>query len=329
MADNTIYFDAWKIVQNTNYFIYIFIGGRGVGKTYSVLRGCTVYDNVNFMYVRRSETELKNSCTPAYNPFNVINSDYNKDIQLQATADTFNIVDNDIVVGSRGALTTFGKFRGADFSNIDYIVFDEFIRTNNFKIKNEDDLFFNMLETVGRNREIDGKRPLKSILLSNANTIDNDIIKSLKLGEQIRKMKEFKQNVYTDDERGIYLHIIENDVFVQRKKETALYKLTKGTNFYNMALGNEFTGDYFGDIKKINYKNLKPLVRYNNITFFNVKNSNYIYASYRDADCMYYDVEQYERFCHDWQNFIYSNRVTNNILYYDYDVKLSVLNLFT
>lgn len=328
MQDNKLFFDAWDIVVNTDYYIYLFIGGRGVGKTYSVLRGA-VLDSVNFMYVRRSETELKNSCTANFNPFNVINRDYNKDIQLQAASDTYNIVNGEEVIGTAGALTTFGKFRGADYGTIDYTIFDEFIRTNNYKIKGEDFLYFNMLETIGRNREILGKPPLKNILLSNANTIDNDIIKSLKLGEQIRLLKETKQSIYTDKERGIYLQLINNDNFVAEKKKTALYKLTKGTAFYDMALDNEFTGDFFGDIKRLNYKDLKPLFKYDKMTFYQVKQSDKIYISYRSANCETYTVEDFTKFKKLYSAFIFANRVAGNLIYCDYDIKLSVLNLFT
>ena len=118
---------------------------------------------------------------------------YNWDIQLQANKDNVIILDkkNEKLVGYAAALSTFGKFRGADFSDVEVIIFHEFINTTPFNnIKNEANMLFNLIETVNRNRELDGDEPVKVILLSNANTIDSDIIRALKLGEVIKNMKE-------------------------------------------------------------------------------------------------------------------------------------------
>ena len=47
--------------------------------------------------------------------------------------------------------------------------------------------------------------------------------------------------------------------FTDMKMKTRLYKLTKGTSFYDMSLENDFTSDYFGDLKKVNYNQLTPV----------------------------------------------------------------------
>ena len=322
------FFDAWSVVQTTDHFLYLFIGGRGIGKTYSVLKG-NIEDDNYIMYVRRTETELKNRCKPDFNPYITINRDIGTNIEVHRQGDSFIIADGEKKIGVAGALTTFGKFRGSDFSNVDYIIFDEFIRTNRYKISDEETAFFNMIETVQRNREILGQKSIKVILLSNANTIDNAIIKSLKLGEIIHQMKKTSTEVWTDSERGIYPQLISNNNDISRAKaQTALYKLTKGTEFYDMSIGNEFVEDSFDDVKKVNYRELMPIVAYDNIYFYKVKNKDILYCSYRKRNVDIYTSDMLTAFKRGY-GLLFEYYITNkNVLYYDYDIKLQVQSIF-
>ena len=66
------------------------------------------------------------------------------------------------------ALSTFGNLRGVDFSDVDMIFFDEFVPQKNARpIKAEAEAFFNLYETVNRNRELDGRPPVRVLMLSN------------------------------------------------------------------------------------------------------------------------------------------------------------------
>ena len=322
-----LFVNVWRTVKSTPYFLYMFIGGRGVGKTYSTLEG-VLNDKAYFMYVRRTETELKNSCKQENNPFTTINENTGRNVEISASGDTFVIHENDEVIGVAGALSTFGKFRGSDFSKVQYIIFDEFISTNRVKIKDESDAFFNMIETVQRNRELMGEPSIKIIMLSNANSIDNEIIKTLRLGEIIHQMKITGVELYTDDERGIYLNLLKPGELAKAKSQTKLYKLTKGTDFYDMAIGNEFTSDSFDDVYKIRYQDLTPIVAYENIYFYSVKNKNLMYCSYRKADVDKFTKDNFTAFKRQY-GLIFDWYITNNkIVYYDYDVKLFVKNMW-
>lgn len=326
-----LYINCYKRVFNEHPFAFlsILIGGRGTGKSFSTLRDCVKNGKI-LMYLRRTQTELDNCCSVASNPFKAINHKYDWDIQLQANKDNSIIIDkkNDKLCGYACALSTFGKFRGADFSDVEVIVFDEFINTTSVNnIKNEASLFFNLIETVNRNREIEGEEPIKVILLSNANTIDNDIIRALKLGEVIKNMKEKGLEDYEDHERGIYLSILSDTGIRDVKAQTSLYKLTRGTTFYDMALNNEFTSDYFGDSKKLNYNEFTPLCSFNGIFFYKHKSKSLLYVCKRKANCINYEEYQREKFERDYGFMIKNYMVANMIIYADYDIKLEVINM--
>lgn len=328
-----IYTNCYEIVSNTDYFLYIFIGGRGIGKTYSMLKEAYEHHN-RIMYVRRTDTEIKNCCDEFTNPFKAINQNIGSNVIIKANKDNNLILDQkeedkSELVGYASALSTFGKFRGADFSDVDLIIFDEFINTSPVNsLKAEAGLLFNLIETINRNRELEEKAAVKVVLLSNANTIDNDIIRILDLADVIQQMKTNDEHLYTDSERGIYLSLLENKAVRDLKQQTKLYKLTKGTAFYDMSLDNEFTKDYFGDLKKINYQELQPVVNYGNIYFYKHKSKDIMLASKRKANCPEFTERTKIAFKRSY-GYMFAYYIETGLMFYtDYNVKLEVKNIF-
>ena len=319
------YFNVWDVVQSTSYFLYMFIGGRGIGKTYSTLKG-VLNDGAYFMYVRRTQTELDNCIKPENNPFITLNTDLKKEVEISKSGDGFVINEKDKIIGVAGALSTFGKFRGSDFSKVEYIIFDEFIRTVKFGQRyNEAEMFFNMLETVNRNRELNGEKSIKVILLSNANTIDNDIIREFRLGEIIHRMKKENIEVYTDRDRGLYLSLINNNSVSKAKAETALYRLTRGTKFYDMSINNEFTADDFDNVYKVDYKTLIPVCSFENMYVYKSKTNDFLFVSYRKSNVPAYSYDTLKRFKRDY-GLMFQFYVENNLI--DYDIKLDFLHIW-
>lgn len=327
-STQSMFYNGWEVVQSTSFFLYMIIGGRGIGKTYSILKGI-LESNAYFMYVRRTDVELKNCCKQTNNPFTTLNSDLNRNVEISKNEDSYIIHEDDSIIGVGGSLSTFGKFRGSDFSKVEYIVFDEFINTSPFNtLKKEDELLFNMIETVQRNRELIGKKSIKVILLANSNRLDNGIIKTLKLGEQIRLMKINGIEEFKDEDRGLYLALPTGLKISKEKENTALYKLTKGTDFYDMSIGNDFVHDVFDNVEKIQNSKLIPIVRYENITFYKIKDNGYLYCSYRNADCPFYDKDTYKKFKYDYGYLIGEFIESKCIYYQDYNIKLIVDDLF-
>lgn len=336
LSNSSIYTDVWKIVTSSDYLLYLFIGGRGIGKTYSCLKG-VIESQKHFIYLRRTDAEIQECCTESENPFKTLNHDMAWNIQMFQNKKRSLIYDMPIddsdeqgeLIGYARSLSTSGRVRGSDYSDVDYIIFDEWICTSMINtLKNEATYLFNLIETVNRNRELQGKDSVKVILLSNANTINDDIIRVLKLGDIIRNMKISNVNVYTDVDRGIYLSLLDNKKVRDMKEKTRLYRLTKGTTFYDMSLENDFTTDYFGDIKRLQFNELTPVACYEKIYFYKHKVKNILYASYRKAQCSSYDQLTLKAFKRDY-GFMIGNYIERGLIFYqNYDIKLNVQNIF-
>ena len=331
---SNLFFNFWEVVSTTSFFLYISIGGRGIGKTFSILKGFTE-ENKKFIYMRRNETELKVCCNEENNPFKSINRECNRDISVVPNgAEGYLVIEDDKTLGIAGALSTFGKFRGADFSDVEYIFFDEFISTEVIdRLKKvEAFYFFNMIETVQRNRELLGKEPIKIILCANSNKLDSGILKELRLADTVRLMdecknKEKKTQIYTDEERSIYINLPYQKELAEKKAETALYKLTKGTDFFDMAINNSFINDSFDDIRKIPNNQLVPIVSYEKIYFYEIKGKNLLYASYRKTECPHYYKDSQKAFIREYYHFIKVFIDGKKMFYSDYNIKLDVLSI--
>lgn len=307
----------------------MFIGGRGIGKTYSVLKG-VLESGKKFMYVRRTETELKNCCTPVNNPFLTLNDDLDRQVEVSKQGDFYVIHEGDRELGVAGSVSTFGKFRGSDFSKIEYIVFDEFINTTpRNTIKNEDFLFFNLVETVQRNRELTGRSAIKIILLSNSNTLNNAIIRSLKLGEIIRNMKDNEIERYEDIERDLLVVLPKAKKLTEAKKKTKLYKLTAGSDFYNMAINNDFVNEDFTNVKKLPNNILVPLCQFEKACFYTIKNEDKLYVSYRKNESPYFDMTSIKNFKRQY-GLLLAYYFENHLTFFcDYDLALFVKSIFS
>lgn len=340
-TNKPVYTDVWRVIDdNPHFFLYIFIGGRGCGKTYSVLRGI-VERNLKFVYLRRSDRELKIATSLNGNCFKPLNMKEGFAIYPESgsaeEAITFcneNVIDErtnkPAIIGYAGSLSTFGNFRGASFEDVDVLFLDEFINTAPInRLKDSAFQLFNAIETINRNRELEGSKPIYCILCSNSNRLDDDILNTFGLPERIRVMRRIDQEIYTDELRGIYLNDIHNENFKEAKKKTALYKLTQGTEFYDMAVENDFVFDDFNDIQKIPTNKLQPICGYGDLYFYAIKDRKAFYVCKRKADVNLYPntTEGYTQFKRDYGDMLQIGIVERYLIYSDYNVKISVKNI--
>lgn len=336
--EKSLFVDCYDIVTREfpDYFIYFFIGGRQIGKTYSMLKGF-VENKDMFLYMRRTDVEEQAGLSEEGNPFKSINRDLGTNIYLGGNKKSGGTIIKEIneeekqVIGYTGALSTFGNMRGVDYTDCDYIYIDEFINMKRIDyVKNDGSLLFDSISTVNRNRELLGQDAIKIVLTSNANTIDSDIIRTLYLDDIIYQMKEKCYNVYTDEERGIYLELMETPKKLKQKLvNTKLAKLTRGTRFYDMAFENNFTTDYFGDIsKKVDYSVMYPVCAFEDIYFYKYKYKELMFASKRKAQCTMYNEQTKEAFKRDFGFMMMNYIETGRMLYRDYNTKLTVQHIW-
>lgn len=229
------------------------VGGRAVGKTYGILKYMLEHEH-RFIFMRRTQTQLDMISRPELMPYTAINNDTGSDISTfkiskYVTGFYHSIVDEDEKLKAVGdpiaigcALSTISNLRGFDASYYnDFLVFDEFIPERHERlIKDEASAFLNALETVARNRELQGKKPMTVLLLANANNISNPLFIELNLVNTADRMIRKGEEIRYIETKGIMLLMLKDSPISSAKANTSLYKLSQNTEFSDMALHNNF-----------------------------------------------------------------------------------------
>ncbi len=243
----------------------IAIGGRGIGKTYGCLR--YLYENhIPFIYMRRTQSQLDSVTIPALNPFNKPAQDMGVNVLCERigkyTVGFYNGNEQEGKVIASGepfgigiALSTFAAVRGLSAEQYEVILFDEIIPERHERpIKEEGLAFANVVESINRNREIDGKKPVKTILLSNSNTMNSQILQVLGVLDILEIMRRKERSYYNSGDIEIFRYI--DSPISEKKKGTALYRVIENSDFLRMSIDNEFSlNDY-------EYIGVRPLGEY-------------------------------------------------------------------
>lgn len=280
------FYDCTEVIENDFTFCFL-IGGRGIGKTYSALR-YTKENNVKTMYLRNKDTEIKFACSPEGNPFKKLNKDNGWKVKIPRVGNTLkSIIDEESkdCLGYAAPVCTFGNIAGADFSDVDLCVYDEFIPKKTDRILgNLGELFSAAYETMNRNRELFGEKAIKTVFLTNSNSLASDVLIYFGLVPIIEQMIIKNETVYTDCEKSIYVELIKSEIGEQ-KKQTALYKAIAGSAYANMALNNDFAFDSFYNVKRKPIKEYYPICAIDDIYIYRHKSNGRYYACRSRADC--------------------------------------------
>lgn len=250
----------WEYILGQPASIISVVGARGVGKTYGLFREL-ITRGEKFIYLRRLKSQIDQCSKIEGNPFKKLNTDLQRDIRPFSSGGivTFREAEKAGEIISTGvALSVVANIRGVDFSDYNYIVFDEFIASAGERpIKNEFDSFLNFYETVNRNREIEGKPAVKCIMLGNANTLINPYFSSWHLMKTALRMIAGGQMVWRSPDNTRMMILLLDSPISKKKADTVLYN-NADDNFISMALDNSFRTD------ETNIKS-EPLSEYNHI----------------------------------------------------------------
>ena len=265
------------------------IGGRGIGKSYGVLK--ELYERqIPFIYMRRTQTQLDSVVIPPLNPFNQIATDKGLHITAQKlskhTAGFYNAAENDkgefvpdgepFAIGI--ALSTFSSIRSLSAEKFKVLVFDEIIPERHEKpIKEEGLAFANVLESLNRNRELNGIEPLKVIMLTNSNTINSKIIDSLGVLDIVDAMTRSGQ-FYKSVKGLIAIFRYVDSPISERKRNSALYQVIKNEDFQAMSLDNEFSRGDYENVQSKPIAEYTPLCSYGNTTVMKHKSRKEYYC---------------------------------------------------
>lgn len=280
------YLDIDSIVK-AGYPFTIIVGARGVGKTYGVLTW-SVDHRKKIILMRRTQSIIDLLKTEEFSPYKSINEDQGREIRLKSinkySSGIYDDQNGGELLGYTAALSTFTNIRGFDASDVDILYYDEFIPEKHDRpIKGEAEAFLNAYETVNRNRELKGMKPVQAVLTANANRADNPIFVYLGLVSIMERMKRQHKTIYRDDRRGILLINVEASPISEQKNQTALYRLTSGSDFQKMATENEFAFDDFGQIGARDLREFNPLVSIGELTIYRHKSRKEYYCCQHES----------------------------------------------
>lgn len=286
------YLDFEKILSYKVPFNFI-IGGRGTGKTYGALK-YMVEHQIKFIFMRRTQSQLDIIRKEEYQPFKKLNEDMGwsiQPIQITKYSSAFYDCERDkngkwkpkegaAALGLMVALSTISNVRGFDATDRDVLIYDEMIPERHERpIKDEANAFFNAIETVQRNRELEGKDPLLVLCLSNSNELANPIFIELKIVKKAMALMNKGIEIDIDRKRELALFILRDSKISQLKKNTALYKLTRGTSFEAMSIDNNFEDMVGVKVVSRNLKEYVPICCIGEICIYKHKSNKTYYVS--------------------------------------------------
>lgn len=283
------YINIRAILDTKLTFIFL-VGARAIGKTYGAL-DCVLDNNIKFIYLRRTQTQLDLINKPEFSPFKSIARNTGRVILTKPiskyNAGFYNAVkkDGEYVpsgppIGYTMALSTVANVRSIDASDVKLVIYDEFIPEKHERpLKNEGSAFLNMYETFNRNRELEGDEPLQVLCMANANDLGNPIFAEMHLISKVERMKRKGQEISLDYQRGVGIFLLGNTPVSEQKKNTALYKAAAGSEFEAMAISNDFEELRHGSIKSEPIREYKPIVTVGEITFYKHRSKKQYYCT--------------------------------------------------
>lgn len=258
-----------KVVQK-NVHTVLMLGSRQVGKTYVTLK-IMLKNKLQHVLLRRTTDEFKMiAANIELSPYKVFEPDYKVGLFRQGDGicricDYMLDEKGAVVPGDmRGIATSFAQishmrgFFGGSFTDL---VFDEFIPEKGvITRKTEGDSYLNAYTTINGNREISVPRrpPLRAWLLANSNRIDSPILDKLGIVDDILYMRrKGLEELITDT--GEYIIQPASSKIIEARADTALMRsISKKSEFYRMAINNEFSYDESPYIKQISLKGARP-----------------------------------------------------------------------
>lgn len=275
--------------------VFYFCGGRGIGKTYSALD--YIYrqskeHGKKFMFMRRTEVEAYRVCGEDANVFKKysMNEGINISAKYTSTTKIGHFYNNDELIGYCAALSTFANCRGLDYSDISILVYDECVPESRNKrpLRDEGYLMLNALETINRNRIVDGEEELILILLSNAIDLGNPFLAQMGFTEILSQMIFKERRSYTNKERGLHIEKYEDLEISKAKSKGMVYKLGEGTGFNERALSGKFVDNDLSVVQKsVDTRQYIPFITMGEVTIWMHKSNDTYWVSSKRVQAKY------------------------------------------
>ena len=281
------YLNMGAVIDSPFPFIFV-LGPRGTGKTYGAIDYC-IDNEKTFILLRRTQTQIDIVSKEEFSPVKpnmVERGCYFKRASLckQVSANYFADADGEIIDNNpffyTAALSTFSNLRGFSLEDAKIIIADEIIgEPTEREIRNEYMAFCNCYETVNRNRELKGAEPLKFVGLANSFNLANPIFIGLQIVNDVFDMLNNGEQVFADEERGLLVVCPSRTPISEKKADTALYRLSRGSEYAEMALNNKFVYDVPENIGKRPINEYKRIVKIGEITVCRHKSNGTYYVT--------------------------------------------------
>lgn len=228
--DKSMFWDISKTLSHNCLFNFI-TGSRGSGKTYGakkfVINRFIKYEE-QFIYLRRYKTEFDKGKNDKFFDALIRQDEFpNHDLQVKS----LNYLCNDKIMGSAMALSTAKIEKSQEFPNVKWIIFDEFLIENGVYhyLPNEVMCFLDFYETIARMRDV------RVLFLSNAITQTNPYYLFFDI------QLPYNSNFF---KRGdILLEMVNNQKYIDAKKNTRFGKIISNTKYGDYAIDNKFLND--------------------------------------------------------------------------------------
>lgn len=272
-------------------------------------------------------------------PFKPINRDFGTNVRpykIREGLAAFYECDKDgepegELLGYCLSLNAVSKYKGFDFSECDYICFDEFLAIKGQFIKHaEGSLLLNLYMTVARDRMRRGRGDLKLILFANSEDINSPIVSELEVMDDIAIMNTRGIDLYYDQERRIFFHHINASEIENDFSDMGIYAAMKNTAWGDVAFSGTFANNDFSNVSKSNLKQFQCLIhliyrRKDIYIYLNPNNGLLHFTSSKNKARYTYDLDRendqkrfYNEFGIDIRLACIENRVTfDKYSYYD------------
>lgn len=293
-----------------NFNVNIFIGMRGMGKTFSALSPLYKSDDHKqkklLCRLTIDETDILASQVgnvykdinvkfPDHEPyasFAAKKSFYETRAYMEDEEEAGKWIPTGECVAYLCPLVTLCKICGAGFSDVNEFIIDEFIPRKN--IRYNGDKFTDIMscwETINRNREAVGQPACKLILLSNSNNIYDSVIRGFGLVSEAERMCAEGREHYFDMDRSIAFHILKpSETFSEFKQNSAVAKATKGTSYFDMAFENQFSYNDFSFVCHKNMRGWRPMCSIQGVGYLYTLGNQY-HVTYRKAEVPDYRID--------------------------------------
>lgn len=225
-----------SLLLSHNRIMNMVLSNRGGGKTFD----CTCWAIDDFkktggqtVWVRRYDSELKGEKGILLNGrfFDGVKGAglYEKD---ELTVDGYEGKVNGETAIYFVALSTSRQMKSVNFPKVNKIIFDEFVidKGRVTYLKNEVEIFLDLFETVARLRD-----NVRAVLLANSVSVVNPYFLFWNIKPNPGKRFTVRGQVCVE--------MFTDDAFIEAKKKTRFYDLTKGTRYGEYAINNQWLLD--------------------------------------------------------------------------------------